>query len=648
MNNNDLIRASLLATVEISNVPTDGADNLIGTIGSDNIYALGGDDTINSGLGIDFVNGGRTLGGTGDNDLLVVDYSSNNYIGNSAGIVSNVSFLGQRRYYYGSFLAVNNTNGSFDQVTFTDIERFQITGTAANDSISTGDGNDTLNGGGGNDTLKSYGGNDVINGGDGDDYIEAGGLGYYTTGTSSLSTFNTIDGGAGFDILYEAYFATSATNLVFNDAGTTIFIGNSSISNIEGFRFLTTGSANDSIIFTKQSLNVINTGSGDDTINAGLGRDYVAGGDGNDLLIVDYSSNSYVGSSPASGITSYIGSNTPGNNSYFSAYNSNSTESDKYDRVEFNEIERFQITGTSANDVIRTREGNDTLNGGDGDDYFNSGLGDDTVIGGNGNDILESSGDSIGLDTFAGGSGNDIYGVYNSATTIVENFDEGSDSVWTEVNYNLAANLEHLYLVGDTTGTGNAGDNIIYGYGVGNNTMNGGEGRDSLYGGEGVDTLNGGLGNDYLNGGNDADVISGGSGSDTFVFWFGQSTYLATDKITDFSIGSDKISLFAPSGIAASLPSSFYRANNNSTATSLQALAQSVYTDADGAQTGNQSLATGGAATVVSTGAGIAGTYLIIDDGVSGLSTNDVIINITGISGALPNFGTNSIGLFFP
>jgi Ca2+-binding RTX toxin-like protein len=752
MNNNDLLQSPLLATLEISNVPTDSADNLIGTIGSDNIYALGGDDTINSGLGIDFVDGGRTRGGTGDNDLLVIDYSSNIYVGNSAGVVSNVSFFGQRRYYYGSFLAVNNTNGSFDRVTFTDIERFQITGTAANDFIFTGDGNDTLNGGAGNDTLKSGAGNDVINGGEGDDLIE---IYYYPGRTNGL---DTVDGGNGIDTIYDAYFATATADLTFNDNGATIFANGASISNVEKFTFLTTGNGNDFIDFTKQTSRVISTGDGNDTIKAGLGEVFVSGDAGDDLLIVDYSSSS----STSSGIASFIGSNVPGNNSYFSVFNSDISS---FDKVSFLDIERLRVTGTVVNDSIWTGSGNDTLSGGNGDDYFNGGLGDDFVMGGNGNDVLDGAVDSFGLDTFAGGAGDDVYGVYNSATTIIENTNEGNDTVWTAVNYTLSDYIENLYLVGNLTGNGNSGNNVIVGYGAenhtikglggndyliggtGQDTIDGGDDADYLNGGAGIDDLKGGAGNDVLDGsgdnsadtfaggtgddiygvynsatriienvnegndtvwtavdytisdyvenlylvgnltgngnggnnliigygaenhiinglggddyliggsgqdtidgGNGADIISGGDGSDKFVYRFGQSTYLITDKIIDFSIGTDKISLFAPAGITAFSPSSFYHANDNSTATSLQALAESVYTDADGAQTSNQPLATAGAAIVVATGAGVAGTYLIVDDGINGLSSNDLVINITGYSGNLPALGAISVPSFF-
>jgi Ca2+-binding RTX toxin-like protein len=212
------------------------------------------------------------------------------------------------------------------------------------------------------------------------------------------------------------------------------------------------------------------------------------------------------------------------------------------------------------------------------------------------------------------------------------------------------ANIERFQI------TGTIANDDIQTIGDGNNTLSGGNGSDYLYasagadiinGDEGNDSLYGDAGNDTLNGGDGADVISGGSGSDTFVFRFGQSSYLAADKIIDFSIDTDKISLFAPAGVAAFTPSSFYRANDNSTATSLQALAQAVYSDVDGTQTGNQPISIAGAALVVANGAGVAGTYLIVDDGVVGFSSNDLVINITGYNGSLPALGAISIPSFF-
>ncbi|MBA4446919.1 hypothetical protein FHL01_17560, partial [Cylindrospermopsis raciborskii CS-506_C] len=52
---------------------------------NDTINGTVENDTINAGLGQDTVNGG---GGT---DLLILDYSSNTYTGNRAGITSSIS-----------------------------------------------------------------------------------------------------------------------------------------------------------------------------------------------------------------------------------------------------------------------------------------------------------------------------------------------------------------------------------------------------------------------------------------------------------------------------------------------------------------------------------------------------------------------------
>ncbi|REJ59657.1 MAG: hypothetical protein DWQ58_00655 [Microcystis aeruginosa TA09] len=112
-------------------------------------------------------------------------------------------------------------------------------------------------------------------------------------------------------------------------------------------------------------------------------------------------------------------------------------------------------------------------------------------------------------------------------------------------------------------GTGNAGNNNI----TGNNGIN------QINGGAGIDTLTGGL------------------GADIFIFQFGQSTISTSDHITDFAISSDKIDLLTQAGNATSAPSNFSRAAN-STVTTLQNLINQVFTDANGAITGNQGLGT--------------------------------------------------------
>jgi RHS repeat-associated protein len=451
--------------------------NFTGTAGNDTITGTAGDDTINAGLGIDTVDGG--LG----NDLLMVDYSSNNYAGSSnwsAGITSFINSNGLS----GNFRAyIANSVSSYDRVTFSNIERFDITGTSANDNITTGGGNDIISGGGGDDTLDGGLGNDTINGGLGNDIID------------NNKGIDTIDGGEGLDTLVNASFTSATQGLSFDDTGTThapITLSDStSITNIEYFTNLTTGSGNDTITFTQRIDNNINTGSGDDTINAGLGDDTVDGGLGNDLLIVDYSSNNYAGVSnlPAGITTSNISSN--GSSGFFRAYTTNSFSS--YDRITFSNIERFDITGTSANDNIKTGTGNDIINGGAGDDTIDGGLGNDTINGGLGNDSIDNN---KGIDTIDGGEGLDtlVNASFTSATQGLSFDDTGTAHAPITLSDGTSiSNIE--YFTNLTTGSGN--DTITFTQRIDNGIVTG-NGDDTINAGLGFDTVDGGLGNDLL------------------------------------------------------------------------------------------------------------------------------------------------------
>jgi Ca2+-binding RTX toxin-like protein len=393
-------------------------------------------------------------------------------------------------------------------------------------------------------------------------------------------------------------------------------------------------------------------GIGDDNLNGGTGNDELQGGIGNDVLD---------GNGDNIGLDTFAGG--VGDDTY-SIYNSKTVIIEDagagvdtawvvVDYTLFANVENAYLVGNTAitgnasnnivsgygfgNNTIYGLGGDDILYGGGGNDYINGGVGSDYLNGGAGNDILDGSSGDSSIDTFVGGAGDDTYGVYNSSIVIIESAGEGTDTVWTTVDYSLVEYVENLYLVGNLTGKGNIGNNVIVGYGADNHIINGLGGDDYIAGGTGKDTIDGGAG---------ADTLTGGTGADIFSFQFGQSTYLAADRIIDFGISVDKISLFSPTGIAAPAPTSFSRANDNSSTTIL-ALAQAVYADANGAIAGNQSLVNGGAAIVLSTGAGIAGTYLVIDDGVAGFSINDLVVNITGFGGALPAVGSVSVNSFF-
>lgn len=215
-------------------------------------------------------------------------------------------------------------------------------------------------------------------------------------------------------------------------------------------------------------------------------------------------------------------------------------------------IARDVIYGLAGNDTIDSAGGNDVVYGGDGDDLLAGGLGNDvlygdigfdTLYGGAGNDIAYGGDDDdlifgdIGNDRLYGGAGADIlnggdgrdildggtgddimiggldhdtYYVDSASDFIIEDVAEGTDWVYSTVSYALAANVEHLKLLG--TGNfdlfGNVSDNILMGN-RGNNTLNGGAGSD---------TLNGGAGNDtYVINQFDLDGINDGRGGGDYI-----------------------------------------------------------------------------------------------------------------------------------
>ena len=93
--------------------------------------------------------------------------------------------------------------------------------------------------------------------------------------------------------------------------------------------------------------------------------------------------------------------------------------------------------------------------------------------------------------------------------------------------------------------TGGAGNDVLAGS-TGADTISGGLGNDSLTGGAGTDSLVGGGGTDTMAGGTGADVMTGGTGVDTYQFTANttllpQSTSAASDRITNFTSGQDKL-----------------------------------------------------------------------------------------------------------
>jgi Ca2+-binding RTX toxin-like protein len=374
-------------------------------------------------------------------------------------------------------------------------------------------GNNNLNGSlAADDILLGLDGDDYLNGGAGNDYLKGDVGNDVLDGAGDSVGLDTFAGGVGDDI-YGIY--NSATVIIENagEGNDTVWTAVNYIlsDNVENMYLVgaLTGTGNAGNNF------IMGYGSDNHTINGGAGNDALYGGAGSDTM-----------------------------------------------------------NGDAGDDYLIGYDGTDALNGGADNDYLNGGLGADTLNGGTGNDVLDGAGDSASLpDTFAGGVGDDIYGIYNSATVIIENAGEGNDTVWTAVNYTLSDNVENMYLVGALTGTGSAGNNFIMGYGSDNHTINGGAGNDALYGGAGSDIMNGGLGTDNL---------TGGAGTDTFVL---SNVANSVDTISDFVDGIDKLDVinFNVSALNLRLVGSGSAANATNQFIFNTSGSGQLYFDADGA-----------------------------------------------------------------
>jgi len=154
-----------------------------------------------------------------------------------------------------------------------------------------------------------------------------------------------------------------------------------------------------------------------------------------------------------------------------------------------------------------------------------------------------------GSDTLRGRDGHDTYVVDRATDSIVEEPDEGVDTVMSAVSWTLGANVEVLRLTGPValSGTGNAHDNLLVGNGrsntlaggaghdilqglVGNDVLTDTSGRNAFIGGAGNDTLTGGTGSEFFVGGTQNDRIVTSSGIDVIAFnrGDGQDTIVAS------------------------------------------------------------------------------------------------------------------------
>ncbi len=191
-----------------------------------------------------------------------------------------------------------------------------------------------------------------------------------------------------------------------------------------------------------------------------------------------------------------------------------------------------------------------------------------------------------GADVLRGGEGSDSYVVDNVGDVIVEDELFQQDWVTSSIDYALPDRVENLTLTGSATvGIGNAGQNWLTGAALddtlvggadddrldgldGNDRLSGDEGADTIFGRAGSDRIFGGSGNDVIEGGDHDDWIEGGDGDDQiyseryYTFSEGPDAAIGTDVLIggggadDFRLGDgpDKVVylLFTDSTVAAS------------------------------------------------------------------------------------------------
>ena len=183
-------------------------------------------------------------------------------------------------------------------------------------------------------------------------------------------------------------------------------------------------------------------------------------------------------------------------------------------------------------------------------------------------------------------------------------------------------------------------------YAVANGTIQGGSGVNALTAGANAQTLIGGAAADVLTGAAGADTLKGNSGADQFKYVNNGDSFgtTAIDRIMDFVAGTDKIVIDATNDAGDFFSTGTADTLNLTTATTVTlATAQTIATAANltavyaGITAIAASTAGNVSGVVVTVSAGdTAGTYLYINDGTGAVAaTDDMLINITGVTGTL-------------
>jgi serralysin len=235
------------------------------------------------------------------------------------------------------------------------------------------------------------------------------------------------------------------------------------------------GSSGTDYITGNDANNTLLGGGGNDELEGGAGNDYLDGGTGADQMRGDAGDDTYI----IDNLSDFVQENADdGVDTVISSVPISAIAN----------VENYTYTGKLSWSITTDASDNIVI-GGSGADTIYTNAGNDTLNGG------------AGADTLTGGTGDDTYVIDNIGDKVIENANEGNDTVRSSILLTaLINNVENYIYTGASAWTfsGTDGDNL-------------------LVGGSGKDTLSGGAGNDTLDGGAGADKLVGGIGDDTYV-----------------------------------------------------------------------------------------------------------------------------------
>lgn len=429
-----------------------GNDTLFGYAGDDKLYGEEGNDELQGGIGNDYLDGGIGV------DMLF-------------GQVGNDTLVGGD----GDDLLMGFTANNEAQQTL-------YAGQSDNDYLYGGNGNDQLYGGLGNDYLDGGVGNDLLIAGDGDDILFGG------SGINSGD--DELNGGTGNDQLSgdvgnDKLFGGVGNDTLWGGEGNDILVGFTPTNDAQ--QTLLAGQTDNDVMYGGAGGDLMLGGLGDDQLFGSIGNDEIQAGVGNDYLYGEDGNDRLFGG--AGNDTMYGG---VGDDLIVGGVAANETA------LAAGTLDSNFLYGGDGNDTVLGGIGNDYIDGGAGADSMQGGLGDDTYIVNSVNDsILEfanegvdtvvsssnyilnanieelrlvegfningtgnslnnlitgNSSDNIldgvtGSDTMIGGAGNDTYYVDNVGDKVIENANEGIDTVQSKISYTLGNNVENLNLL---------------------------------------------------------------------------------------------------------------------------------------------------------------------------------------------------------